>query len=85
MGSATEFTGKHTDFIKQAGMMDASEIAYGWTRKEEPESCGGMGNWILVKTFKATNAEEKCLFWVVRLWSSIWRQVVNKDVMWWWW
>jgi hypothetical protein len=29
MGSTTEFTGKHTDFINQAGMMDASEIAYG--------------------------------------------------------
>jgi hypothetical protein len=30
-----------------------------------------MGNWIFIETLEATDAEEKFLFSVVGLWSSI--------------
>jgi hypothetical protein len=48
----------------------------------EPESRGGKGNWIFIKTLEARDAEEKCLFSVVGLRFSIQRQVVNKNVTW---
>jgi hypothetical protein len=52
---ATEFTGKHTDFIKQARRMRIILHTAEQGRKNQ----------------KATDAEEKCLLLVVGLWSSI--------------
>jgi hypothetical protein len=79
---AAEFTGKHTDFIKQARRMWIKLHTAEQGRKNQKQSCGGMGNWFFIKALEATDAEEKCLFSVVGLWSSIWSQVVNKNVMW---
>jgi hypothetical protein len=62
--------------------MNANITSYSRTRKEEPESRSGTGNWIFIEMLEATDAEEKCLFLVVGLRFSIRRRVVNENVTW---
>ncbi len=66
----TEFTGKHTDFIKQARQM--------WiklhTAEQGRKNQNHVAEWeigFFIEMLEAMDAEEKCLLLVVGLWSSI--------------
>jgi hypothetical protein len=70
MDGATEFTGKHTDFIKQARQMRIKLHTAEQGRKNQNHAA----EWeigFFIEMLEATDAEEKCLLLVVGLWSRI--------------
>jgi hypothetical protein len=81
MDGVTEFTGKHTDFIKQARQMQRKLHTAEQGRKNQNHTAERESGFF-IEMLEAMDAEEKCLFSIVGLWFSIQRQVVNKNVTW---
>ena len=56
---ATEFTGRHTEFVKEARHMRIS-LTYHGTRTQESEPPGRTRNWILREALEIADDEKEC-------------------------
>jgi hypothetical protein len=70
MDSTTEFTGKHTDFSKQARQMWIKLHTAEQGRKNQNHTAEREIGFF-IEMLEAMDAEEKCLLLVVGIWSSI--------------